>query len=314
VNFGDVAGSAARRVYGGRRAPDVTWLEAASSCLPSISIVIPCYDGVDQTRVCLETLSRVITPGLACEVIVVDDASRDGTGRYLRDMAREHEWLRVLRNDRNEGYLESVNRGADAATGEILVFLNNDTISLTGWISALAGTFRRFPDAGVVGGKLLYPDGRVQEAGGMVFRDGSAAKFGAFDPALTAPLYSFVRDVDYCSGALLATPRALFEQLGGFDTAYAPGYYEDTDYCFRVRAEGLRVLYQPASAIVHVEGGTAGLDVSTGMKRYQVLNHERFVERWQDVLATLPERPLEPFDSLDLFELSTRRPATARRQ
>jgi GT2 family glycosyltransferase len=256
----------------------------------------------------------VITPGLACEVIVVDDASSDGTQRFLRDAARDNEWLHVIRNDRNEGYLESVTRGAAAATGEILVFLNNDTISFTSWISALAGTFRRFPDAGVVGGKLLYPDGRVQEAGGMVFRDGSAAKFGAFDPALTAPLYNFVRDVDYCSGALLATPRALFEELGGFDAAYAPGYYEDTDYCFRVREHGLRVLYQPASAIVHVEGGTAGLDVNTGMKRYQVLNHERFVTRWRDVLASLPERPPEPFDSVDLFELSTRRSAPAPQQ
>ncbi|HTK16976.1 MAG TPA: glycosyltransferase [Acidimicrobiia bacterium] len=314
VNFADETGSSPVRVYGGRRAPDVTWLDNASSCLPSISIVIPCYDGVEHTRVCLETLGRVITPGLACEVIVVDDASSDGTQRYLRDAARDNEWLHVLRNDRNEGYLESVNRGAEAATGEILVFLNNDTISFTSWISALAGTFRRFPDAGVVGGKLLYPDGRVQEAGGMVFRDGSAAKFGAFDPALTAPLYNFVRDVDYCSGALLATPRALFEELGGFDAAYAPGYYEDTDYCFRVRAQGRRVLYQPASAIVHVEGGTAGLDVNIGMKRYQVLNHERFVARWREVLALLPERPPEPFDSLDLFELSTRRSAPAEQQ
>ena len=162
----------------------------------------------------------------------------------------------------------------------------------------------RFPDAGVVGGKLLYPDGRVQEAGAMVFRDGSAAKFGAFDPALTAPIYNFVRDVDYCSGALLATPRALFEELDGFDVAYSPGYYEDTDYCFRVREHGLRVIYQPASVIVHVEGGTAGLDVNTGMKRYQVLNHQRFVERWRATLATLPDRPADPFDSVDLFELS----------
>ena len=85
--------------------------------------------------------------------------------------------------------------------------------------------------------------------------------------------------------------RALFEQLDGFDPAYAPGYYEDTDYCFRVREQGLRVLYQPASAIVHVEGGTAGLDVSTGMKRYQVVNHQRFVERWREVLADAARPP-----------------------
>jgi GT2 family glycosyltransferase len=304
VIFDDATALSPGRAYGGRRPPEVTWLDNATSPLPSLSIVVPCYDGVALTRVCLDSLAQVMTPGIACEVIVVDDASRDGTHRYLHEMARTHEWLSVIRNDHNEGYLESVKRGAEAAAGEILVFLNNDTISFTSWISALVGTFRRFPDAGVVGGKLLYPDGRVQEAGGMVFRDGSAAKFGAFDPALTAPMYNFVRDVDYCSGALLATPRALFEQLEGFDAAYSPGYYEDTDYCFRVREHGLRVLYQPASVIVHVEGGTAGLDVTTGMKRYQVLNHQRFVERWRATLATLPDRPADPFDSVDLFELS----------
>jgi GT2 family glycosyltransferase len=254
--------------------------------------------------VCLETLLRTVTPGLDCEVVVVDDASRDGTREYLQDLARSDDRVTVIRNTSNQGYLASVNRGGEAASGEILVFLNNDTILLSRWISGLLRTFRRFDDAGVVGGKLLYPDGRIQEAGGLVFRDGSAAKFGAFDPDPTLSLYNFVRDVDYCSGALLATPRALFEQLEGFDPSYGPGYYEDTDYCFRAREEGLRVLYQPASTIIHLEGATAGQDVSVGMKNHQVLNHRRFVERWEEVLCSSPERPPEPFDFLTLYELA----------
>jgi GT2 family glycosyltransferase len=238
------------------------------------------------------------------EVIVVDDASTDATRRYLRHTAERYGWLKVMRNQSNMGYLPSVNRGAAAARGEILVFLNNDTILMPGWLVPLLRTSRSHPDAGVVGGKLLYPDGRVQEAGGVVFADGSAAKFGAFDPALTSPLYNFLRDVDYCSGALLATPRAVFEELDGFDPAYGPGYYEDTDYCFRTRESGRRVLYQPGSEIVHLEGATAGGDVSVGMKQHQVLNHRRFVERWSGVLATRPRRPPEPFDAATLFELA----------
>ena len=125
----------------------------------------------------------------------------------------------------------------------------------------------------------------------MVFRDGSAAKFGAFDPALTAPIYNFVRDVDYCSGALLATPRALFEQLGGFDPAFAPGYYEDTDYCFKLRDKGYRVLVQPEATVIHMEGGTAGLDVSRGMKQFQVVNQNKFLERWTHILQHQAVRP-----------------------
>jgi GT2 family glycosyltransferase len=291
------------RVYG-RRPPEVAWLDSDTSALPSASIVVPCYDGLQHTRVCLETLLRTVTPALDCEVVVVDDDSRDGTREYLAHLAHTDERVMVIRNPSNLGYLASVNRGGAAASGDILIFLNNDTILLSRWITALLRTFRRFDDAGVVGGKLLYPDGRIQEAGGVVFRDGSAAKFGAFDPDPTLSLYNFVRDVDYCSGALLATPRALFEQLDGFDPSYGPGYYEDTDYCFRARESGLRVLYQPASTIIHLEGATAGRDVSVGMKNHQVLNHQRFVTRWEEVLSASPERPPEPFDFLTLYELA----------
>lgn len=303
VVFDDLDDRTGARIYG-RCPPRIQWRDTGSLRLPSVSILVPCYDGVNHTRVCIETLARTLGPGLDVEVIVVDDASRDGTNRYLRQASRRFDWLTVIRNSSNEGYLGSVNRGALTARGDILIFLNNDTILLPGWLPPLLRTFAAHADAGVVGGKLLYPDGRVQEAGGVVFADGSAAKFGAFDPALSSPLYEFLRDVDYCSGALLATPREVFEELGGFDPEYGPGYYEDTDYCFRVRASGRRVLYQPASTIVHLEGATAGSDVSIGMKQHQVLNHRRFVERWAEALAVRPARPPEPFDAATLFELA----------
>jgi glycosyltransferase involved in cell wall biosynthesis len=166
--------------------------------------------------------------------------------------------------------------------------LNNDTVPLAGWLEALLGTFGRFADAGAVGGKLVYPDGRLQEAGGVIFADGSGANFGRGDPDFDAPLYSYVRAVDYCSGALLATPRALFRDLGGFDPAYRPAYYEDADYCFKVRAAGLRVYYAPDSCVIHLEGASCGTDPGAGVKRHQVLNQATFVHRWGEALATQP--------------------------
>ena len=136
----------------------------------------------------------------------------------------------------------------------------------------------------------------------------SAAVRALFDVAPQSPRNHphIVRQVDYCSGALLATPRALFHELGGFDTRYTPGYYEDVDYCFRVRKKGYGVYYQPASQIVHKEGGTSGTDPTKGIKRYQALNQKKFAERWSHVLDRQPERP-EAGDRLAWQQLAVRR-------
>ena len=201
--------------------------------------------------------------------------------------------MRLLRNEANSGFLASVNRAVEEASGEFIVLLNNDTIPLPGWLPPLLAPFRDRDDVGAVGGRLVYPDGRLQEAGGLVFRDGSAAKFGYGDPDPDFPLFTVPREVDYCSGCLLAFRRDFFLESGGFDPAYGFGFYEDADFCFRVRALGRVVLYEPESVIVHVEGASAGTDLRQGAKRYQVLNASVFTERWRDALASQHERPAE---------------------
>ena len=174
------------------------------------------------------------------------------------------------------------------ARGEFLVFLNNDTVPQPGWLDALLRTFDEHPDAGLVGAQLLYPDGRLQEAGGVVFADGSAWNYGRFD-APDDPRYGYLRDADYVSGAAIAIPRALFAGLGGFDTRYAPAYYEDTDLAFAVRDAGRRVLYQPAARVVHDEGATSGTDTGSGVKAYQVRNQTLFAQRNARALSALPQ-------------------------
>ncbi|MEM6937444.1 MAG: glycosyltransferase, partial [Pseudomonadota bacterium] len=150
------------------------------------------------------------------------------------------------------------------------------------------------PEVGLAGAKLVYPDGRLQEAGGIVFSDGSGWNYGRFENP-SAPAVNFVREVDYCSGAAIMLRRELFAELGGFDTRYRPAYFEDTDLAFRVREHGLRVLYQPAAQVVHFEGVTSGTDTSSGVKRYQVVNQEKFVDRWQEALPHQPD-PEGPLD------------------
>ncbi len=270
---------------------------------PMTSIVIPVYNKVSYTEACLEQLGKTLPHNFKGEVIVVDDASSDETPAVLERLAELDGRIRVLRNSKNSGFIGSCNRGAEAASGEILIFLNNDTLPLPGWLPPLLRVLRDKPDAGAVGGKLVYPDGSLQEAGGVLFSDGSACNFGKHDKAANAALYNFLREVDYCSGALLATRRELFMEAGGFDTRFEPAYYEDTDYCFGLRQKGYRVYYQPESVIVHFEGASSGTDVNAGVKSYQAVNRTKFVEKWSEELKHQPPAPAQ-YDFATLQSLS----------
>jgi GT2 family glycosyltransferase len=271
---------------------------AASPELPSVSVVIPVHDQVAYTRRCLEALEQS-APGGLYEVIVVDDASTDETAGFLRTQAPR---VRALRNEVNTGFVGACNRGAAAARGEWILFLNNDTEPRPGWLEALLRLTETESDVGAVGAQLVYGNGTLQEAGGIVFRDGSGWNFGRGD-APGRPAYQRACEVDYCSGAALMVRRDLFERLGGFDPRYAPAYYEDTDLCFGVRSLGYKVWYCPASVVTHFEGISNGTDTSGGLKRYQVVNREKFVAKWREALARHEPSPV----------LSGRTPVTADR-
>ena len=189
------------------------------------------------------------------------------------------------------------------ARGEVLVFLNDDTTLLPGWLEPLVAALETYPSAGVVGGRLLHSNGALQEAGGLVFAGADGYKFGYGESEPDDPLFSFARPVDYVSGALLATPRSLFKTLGGFATDYGFGYFEDADYCFRAQADGLNVYYEPRSTIIHLEGGTAGRDPSRGAKRNQAVNRSVFLTRWAERLKGHRERPI-PLDRNALWDLA----------
>jgi GT2 family glycosyltransferase len=284
---------------------DVAWKPGKiKAALPSASIVIPSYNGIHFLEPCILALFETLPKHCMAEVIVVDDASTDDSAARLALLAERDSRLQIIRNKINSGFIDACNRGAAEATADVIIFLNNDTIPLPGWLPPLLRLLRDQKDCGAVGGKLLFPNGRMQEAGGIVFRDGTGANFGKWDDP-EDPLFNYVREVDYCSGALLATWRSLFLELGGLDTLYRPMYYDDSDFCFRVRAKGLKVYYQPASAIIHIEGGSSGTDENQSYKRYQGINRGKFIEKWALAMKRQPVNP-QRIDRASLHRMAIR--------
>jgi GT2 family glycosyltransferase len=254
-------------------------LQFPASADPRISILIPVYNETSITLDCLKSILKH-TADLNYEVIVVDDHSSAETKSCLERV----KGLRLLTNDTNRGFIHSCNAAARAARGEFLVFLNNDTEVTENWLAALLRVFENRADAGLVGAKLLYPDGRLQEAGGIIWSDGSGVNYGRGDLP-DRPEYNYLRAVDYCSGACLLMRKAFFEQLNGFDDFYAPAYYEDSDLAFKVREAGKTVYYQPFSVVTHHEGVSSGTSTLSGIKQYQAINQSKFRAKWARELA-----------------------------
>ncbi len=254
-------------------------IQIFSSNKPKVSIIIPIYGQLAYTLHCLKSIAEH-PPKVEYEVIVVNDCSPDSSKSILEHV----KGIQLINNVENLGFIRSSNAGVKAAKGEYLYFLNNDTQVTPGWLDELLLTFQRFPGTGLAGSKLVYPDGTLQEAGGIIWQDGSAWNFGCNqDPKL--PLYNYAREVDYCSGASIMVPKGLFNELGGFDEHYLPAYCEDSDLALKIRDRGLRVIYQPMSEVIHFEGVSNGTDTSTGVKAYQVQNMKKVYERWKDRLA-----------------------------
>lgn len=245
---------------------------------PLVSVVIPVYNQFDYTYNCLASILKN-SGDISYEVIVADDCSTDFTTKIL-DVAQG---ITVAKTAGNCRFLLNCNNAAKSARGQYILFLNNDTQVQPNWLEPLVRLMQEDSSIGMTGSKFVFPNGALQEAGGILFNDGSAWNYGRGMNA-SMPEYNYVKEVDYISGASICIRSSLWKELGGFDEAFAPAYYEDSDLAFRVRRAGYKVVYQPQSVVVHYEGCSNGTDTSCGLKSWQVENQKKFFERWKDVL------------------------------
>lgn len=245
---------------------------------PLVSVIVPTYGQLALTLRCLASI-QAHPPAVPIEVIVADDAFPGPDAEPLTRLGG----VRLLRNEVNLGFIRTCNKSAGLARGAFLLFLNNDTEVRAGWLDRMVEVFMTHADAGIVGSKLIGDDGRLREAGGILWKDGSAWNYGlGGDPE--APEFNYLREVDFCSGASLLVRREVFLDVGGFDEKYVPAYCEDSDLSFRLRQRGLKTWYQPRSEVMHLEGASHGRDTRHGVKAYQVINQLTFLETWHEVL------------------------------
>ncbi len=245
---------------------------------PDISVVMVTFNRWDLTRQALTLLAELTPPSY--EVVIVDNASTDGTADALGAV----EGALVLRNTRNLGFGPANNQGAAMARGRYLLLLNSDAWVRPGWLEPLVEVADADPGIAAVAPRLLYPDGRLQEAGSIIWRDGRVRQYGDGDLPNRSQ-YLFRRTVDYASAACLLVRRSAFVGVGGFDPRFAPMYYEDVDLCLALAAAGGRTVYQPRSVVEHVRGGSGGGAVqSERLER----NRRLIRARWRSVLDRRP--------------------------
>lgn len=254
-----------------------TFLEANSRVAfpqpkkPRATVIIPVHNHAYHTLQCLLSLQGIAAPWI--EILVQDDLSNDETQTLLERFDN----ISIHRNQANLGFIQSVNEAVRHAKGEFIVLLNNDARFLSGSISEALSLFESEKDCGLMGGRIALASGGLQEAGGIIFRDGKTNGYLRHH-SINDPRALFVREVDYCSGVFAIMRRDIFLKLGGFDERYAPAYYEDTDLCMMLRQSGLRCIYNPNLLLEHFEfGSTASLRKRALIKK----NRSIFLERWK---------------------------------
>jgi O-antigen biosynthesis protein len=249
---------------------------------PAVSVIVLNLDKSLFTVECVMELLDAHGATGDVEIVVVDNGSDPLDFDHLAHLLPAS--VRVVRLSENRFFGEGNNIGVEASSGRTLLFLNNDAYVDRRTIPVLLDALAAHADAGAVGPLFLYPDGRIQEAGGTVTPCGTAVQ-RAKNLEELPPWLRACEAVDYVSAACLMMPRSVFDELGGFDLAWEPAYYEDVDLCLRLGFIGKRTYYCPDALVTHRENGTSG-DERLGLHNVVAVNRQKFLARWGEYLAS----------------------------
>jgi GT2 family glycosyltransferase len=250
---------------------------------PAVSIIVLITATADRLLRCLASITTHGDEGPLAEILVL----ANGTSPAALAALDARDDIVLIRSAVNNGFGGGCNWAVRYARGGRLVFINDDAVATAGWLATLSGAMDDDSRIGVVGSRVLLTDGLLQEAGNVVWRDGSTSHLGRGLPA-DEPALLTRRDVDYVSFCSAMVRREAWDQVGGFDEDFFPAYYEDVDLCLSLRGLGWRVVCEPASVVVHEEGASTPVHLRQFLSRR---NQKRFVAKWRTALASLPEPP-----------------------
>ena len=244
--------------------------------VPLTSIIIPVYNNIEFTRRCLYSICKCQSKS-PFEIIIVDDcSSKDDYQTLLKDFPQ----IKLVRNEKNSGFLLTANKGAANATGEYILFLNNDTEVLPGWLDELTTALYHHPEAGMIGSQLIHiSTGTMQESGNLICKNGDMMPLGrGVEP--DHPQYTFFREVDFCSAASIILRKKVFDEMNGFDTIFVPAYFEDPDLGLRMQKAGYKNYVCPLSKVLHQEMASYGDTFDEKCEK----NRQTFLNRWSEYL------------------------------
>lgn len=245
---------------------------------PNVSIIIPVYNQYELLLECLYSIYRS-KPNTSFEILIADDFSTDQRIQKINNL----KGVKYYRNNSNIGFIKNCNSAAERARGSFILFLNSDVQVTSGWLDSMIEVFLSNKDAGAVGPKIIYPSGHLQEAGVSFRFDGTSDMIGLNDDPENAK-YSFVRDVDYCSGACLLIKKEDFIELGGFDHEFAPAYCEDADLCLKILKSGKKIFYNPNSLVIHHL--SKSMDDESKMKLV-IQNQSKLYRKWGEEIQNM---------------------------